>query len=144
MEDEKESGYTDSPNKLIRINWLLQRINEFNLNLLEYEMNQDGSRTYRYHSVFEILNTLFSEVSYSCTEKEKKEIMKLKEDLIDGFGKYSPHTIPTDMRVGYKPQVRFDSKNWWIIKKLLSNYDLKIRNLIDRYFRPPKKQVIET
>lgn len=132
-EENNKSPYQEGNLQLNRLNSLQEKINEVNLNLRVFDEEIQG---YNYNIKFNLLNTLFSEVSARCSEKEKKLAKKFEKGIPQLMLTNSPHR-PGSIAVGglIRHEIKFYQKDFDILKKILFGYELIIKELLHKYFR---------
>jgi len=130
----KETAYQEGDLQLHRIHEIQIQLNHLNLNLAGF--NEELGR-YNYLIKFDCLNTLFSEVSSSCNEGDKKLARKFITCTDAFLDQKIPHREKSIL-IGYGTigkRIVLHSHDFDTLKKLLFEYEVFIKSLLHKYFR---------
>jgi len=121
--DEERRKYSEEDHRMDRLNQIKGEINRYNLNPLKlYTDEETGDQLYGYELIFQNLNSFFAEIDFELTKEEKlKAIIKMnKIERILITKETKPHQVTQD--INHNKTIFFDKELWFILKKLLFNY----------------------
>ncbi len=140
MEEGKNTPYTEAELRLRRIHQILTMVNECNINLLSYDEN---SGQFKYQIKFNLLNTLYAEINSKTNEGERNSLQKFRGFIYKILNENPPHTTKREIHYPHKNSLKFNPNNFSIIQEVLFNYEISLRDLIDKYYPDPKDRVYE-
>lgn len=126
--DLKTSKFNEAYLKMIRIHKLQDTIIQCSFNPL---LLNEKQQCYNYEIIIRCCGHIISEVWGKLTEEERKESMKIKNDIDEFLTKYPVH-LKVNNQTNNKQNTRVEMTRWKILDKSLYDYNLYVRNLLSR------------
>jgi len=134
----KKSGYNEAQLKITRIHELQRIIDLVSIDPLGFyndsffKIGITFGNKRNYEVAYQCDISLLRECYPKCNDKEKKELLNLKNEIDDLLSKTNPHDlIHSDLRNEWKSVI--NPSNWNKIKEKLLKFDLDIRSSLDKH-----------
>lgn len=127
------SAFNEGALQMQRIDRLQERINTLNISPL---LKDRDTNRFNYEIIFSSLNSLFTEVSSKLSTDEREEGIKIKKE-IEKFMKEKPiftepyKTRDSKGKIVHRVDINVD--NWNKLQEKLFDYELKIREFLERH-----------